>query len=551
MKLKILFLIISNVFTLTVINAQSVFEPVNSSVYDFLERLSIKDIINYHDEVKPVSKREIAYFLISAENKSTQLTEIDKKDLKFYEEEFADEIDMITGKLLFNLPSTEWLSNNRTGRFRLFNYKDSTFSLYVDPILGFEGGSTYGSSYTHRLNGASVFGYVGKNWGFSLRFTDNEETGVYIDTTRSFSPQPGFNLTKKGKNSIQYDDVQGEVAYSWNTGSISAGKYYLNWGNGKGGQLIFSDKAPSFPLLKFEFFPVKWLKFTYFHGWLKSNIIDSSTIRQTSVLGRENIDEVPKFIAAHMLSIYPNNNFTFSIGESIVYSDRIQPVYFIPIIFFRVADHYLSSKDTHSSSGNAQIFADASYKNFDLRTKFYGTLFIDELSLESVFKGGNLSAIAFTLGFESVDPIIKNSTFILEYTRINPFVYMNSNDAQLYTNNSYQLGHWIGSNGYQFYASYKQNFTRGLYLRLSGNYIVKGQKELPQQQYQTPYPSFLYGPHKVYKDIKLELSYEIIHKAFINGYYEYSDINDDEVLRTPEFMKGKKNSLGAGVSYGL
>ena len=53
------------------------------------------------------------------------------------------------------------------------------------------------------------------------------------------------------------------------------------------------------------------------------------------------------------------------------------------------------------------MFADASYKNFDLKTKFYGTLFIDELSLESIFKGGNLSAIAFTLGFESVDPVNK------------------------------------------------------------------------------------------------------------------------------------------------
>ena len=47
-----------------------------------------------------------------------------------------------------------------------------------------------------------------------------------------------------------------------------------------------------------------------------------------------------------MLSIYPNDEFTFSIGESIVYSDRLQPIYFIPVLFFRAADHYLSSKNT-------------------------------------------------------------------------------------------------------------------------------------------------------------------------------------------------------------
>ncbi len=130
MKTKLFFFIIITVSSFTIIYAQPVFEPVNSSVYSFLERLTIKDIINYHDDIKPVSRKEIASFLINAE-KNSALTEVDKKDLKFYEEEFADEIDMITGKSLFNLPSTEWLSSNRTGRFRLFNYRDSNFfNLY-------------------------------------------------------------------------------------------------------------------------------------------------------------------------------------------------------------------------------------------------------------------------------------------------------------------------------------------------------------------------------------------------------------------------------------
>ena len=128
---------------------------------------------------------------------------------------------------------------------------------------------------------------------------------------------------------------------------------------------------------------------------------------------------------------------------------------------------------------------------------------------------------------------------------------MNSNDAQLYTNNSYQLGHWIGSNGYQVYSSYRQSITRGFYFKLSGNYIVKGQKELPVQQYQTPYPQFLYGPHKGYKDVRMEVSYEVIHTGFVKGYYEYTDIYDDEAGRTPEFMKGGKGGFGVGVRYGL
>ena len=490
------FSIIIFISTSLLLKAQNVFESVNNDVYHYLERLSIKGVINYHGEIKPILRKDIASFLIAAETDSASLTEIDKKELKFYKQEFSDEIDMITERASFHLPSSEFFSSDRTGRFRVYSYRDSNFAIYLDPILGFEAGSKFNSSYTHRWNGASLFGYAGKHWGFSMSYLDNEEIGKTVDTTNLFSSEPGrINLIKKGKDSIQYDDVQGEVSYSWNSGIISIGKYYLNWGSGRGGKLIFSDKAPSFPLIRFDFYPVKWLKFTYFHGWLKSNVIDSSSIRTTLVPDRPNIDEVPKFIAAHMLSIYPDDYFTFSIGESIIYSDRFEPVYLVPIIFFRVTDHYLDSRNTNSSSGNAQIFADASYKNSLLRTKLYGTLFIDELSLESIFKGGNLSAIGFTLGFESIDPFISNSSFIFEYTRINPFVYENSNNAQLYTNDGYQLGHWIGSNGYQLYSSYKQNFARGFYCRLSGNYIVKGQTELPEQQYELPYPIvFIWRP---------------------------------------------------------
>lgn len=550
MKTFILSVLLVVSFLSVAIKAQSYFEPVGNSIYNFLERLSINGVIDYHGEVKPIQRKEIAKYLIIAERKPYLLTGIDKEELGFYEQEYADEIDMITQKSRFHLPSSEILSSKRTGRFRLFSYRDSSFSMYLDPILGFEGGKSFGSSYTHRWNGASVFGYVNQDWSYGLRFVDNEEIGSTIDTTKDLTPVPGFNLTKKGKNSIQYDEVQTQINYSWKTGDLSVGKYDLNWGSGNGGQLILSNKAPSFPLIRFDFSPLSWLRFTYIHGWLHSGVIDSNTYRYTAVPGRPSYVNVDKFIAAHMLSFDIKDNLTFSIGESIIYSDRLEPIYLIPVMFFRLADHYLQ-KSGSNTGGNAQMFADVYYKNSDIKTKFYSTLFIDELSIQSLLKGGNLQAIGFTIGFQTDDPLIKNSSLILEYTRLNPFVYMNSDNAQLYTNYGYQLGDWIGSNGYQVYADYKQQFTRGLSVDLSLNYVIKGQKELPVQQYETPYPAFLYGPHKEYKTIKLQLSYEIIHEFYAKGYYQYSDIFDHEPLRTPAFMQGKKNSFGFSLSYGF
>ncbi|HEY4755397.1 MAG TPA: hypothetical protein VIH28_04990, partial [Ignavibacteriaceae bacterium] len=305
----------------------------------------------------------------------------------------------------------------------------------------------------------------------------------------------------------------------------------------------------SFPFIKLEFSPASWLKFVYFHGWLHSALIDSSTIRTTLVKERDSYSQREKYIAAHMVSIYPLSNLSISIGESMVYSDRLEFAYFIPVLFFRVVDHYLS--DSSNTGDNAQVFFNAVYKNTELRTKFYTTLFIDELSITNFLKGTNLSAIGFTAGVTFVDLLIENSELSFEYTRLNPFVYMNSNDAQLFTSHKYQLGHWIGSNAHQIYAEYNQSFLRGLRLKLWGEYIRKGQKELPEEQYMLPYPEFLYGDKLSMTNIGLILNYEVLHNLFGQISFTYSNISDENIFRTPDYQLGKKTSFGLTVYYGM
>ena len=544
-KLFFSFILISST-----LSAQNVYEPINSYIYDYLERLTVKGVINFNSAIEPITRHEIAGYLLTADSLQSKLTPLEIKELQFYEEEYADEIDILTGTECYELPQTDFFRSGDTGRFRVFRYRDSSFTFYADPILGYEINFVGGKNNSHRFNGAQFSGYY-KQWGFSLKFRDNEETGDNIDFTKSLTTVPGINLTKMGKQSVQYDVVDAEVNYGWSTGVISLGKYNLNWGSGQGGKLILSDKAPSFPMIRFEFYPVSWLKFTYFHGWLKSNVVDSSTIRKTPVSGREDIQEIPKFIAAHMISFYPWNNLTFSIGESIIYSHDIQPVYFIPVIFFKAVDHYLSSKEIESSSGNAQLFFDAYYKNSALRSKVYGTLFIDEISFENIFKGGNLSALGYTLGIETIDPVVKNSSILIEYSRINPFVYTNSNNTQLYTNNRYQLGHWIGSNADQIYMKYQQQILRGLSADITGWYVRKGQKENPEDQYRLPYPEFLYGAKLTWLQVGLDVEYEVIHGLVGKVSYGYSNRTDQATDRTPDYLMGKKSSIGIGVRYGF
>ncbi|HEX3033787.1 MAG TPA: hypothetical protein VHT73_01470, partial [Thermodesulfobacteriota bacterium] len=277
----------------TALLPQNTYEPAGNEIYDFLERLNIKGVIDFNTAVKPVTRADIAGYLIKADSLSAKLSDLEKKELEFYKEEFADEIDIRTGSRGFKLPVTEFITEGQTGRFRIFRYRDSTFTFYADPVLGYKINFSDSKNNSHRFNGAVLSGYY-KNWGFSLKFRDNQESGDNIDISKYLTPEPGINLTKTGRQSIQYDEVDAEVNYGWNTGVISAGKYPLIWGSGQGGQLIFSDKAPSFPLIRFDFNPVSWLRFTYIHGWLHSGIMDSSSFRYGIIKDRNTFSQVEK-----------------------------------------------------------------------------------------------------------------------------------------------------------------------------------------------------------------------------------------------------------------
>src|SRR5690606_32258678 len=112
------------------------------------------------------------------------------------------------------------------------------------------------------------------------------------------------------------------------------------------------------------------------HGKLNSTIIDSSTLRTGPL--RDHFSLAEKYYAAHLISFTPFEYLNISLGESVIYSDKFEPFYLIPVAFFRMIDHYLTDPD--EAAGNAQLFASFWYKNYWAGTKFYGSLFIDELS---------------------------------------------------------------------------------------------------------------------------------------------------------------------------
>lgn len=528
---------------------QAVFEPVDSDIYAFLERQSIRGLSDFRYEIKPVLKSLIVKELLQLSGKREELTSTDRDLLERYLSEFDYEAKMVTDKVPDESKS-DFITPGTKRKIRLFEHTGGEFAMFADPMLEISYRKEFDEFNFIRRNGFRAHGYAMKGWGFDIRFFDNEEVTDKPDYFKYLKPERGVVITKKKKDAFEYDEVNASVTYEWNTGLLSLGKDYFSIGSARHGNIILSDKAPSFPFIRFDFYPADWLRFLYFHGFLVSNIPDSSSFRFTMVPGRSTIADVPKFMAFHSLSFYPINELSITMGESIVYSEYIQPVYFIPVMFFRVADHYLG-RTNHSASGNAQMFMDASYKFTRLNTKLYGSLFIDELSLNKLFEGKNHSAIGYTAGAEIYDPVFANSSFCIEYTKISPFVYMNSVDAQVYSNEYYKLGHWIESNADILSLSYSQHITGAVKLYLQGWYFRKGKTELPQEQYQTPYPPTFYGERRNDLSLKASVNYRPFHPLQFDAFYCYRNIDDEDIVRTPAGYGGTFNDFGIKITYGF
>lgn len=546
-KIVLLFLLFCSVQ----VSSQVVYEPLFSDVYDFLSRLSQRGVIDFDDHIKPLPRTYIAEKLLEAAEKYTELTELEKEEINFYRKDFFYE-EVMNKELPLNEKHMSYLAKDISGRYRLFSYGDNLFKLNVSPVLGYETGVNKGKRVNHLWNGVSLYGYVTDAIGFSFNFRDNTETGETIDKTKSFSPVTGVNartsdnIYQYSTNKAEYSEVRTMITANWKWGSVSAGKDFLEWGHGEGGKIVLSQKAPSFPFVRLDLKPVDWLSFNYFHGWLSSDVVDSSSIYKTRVetdrfLFRE------KFIASHTLTVTPLAGLDVSIGESIVYSDRLEVSYLMPFMFFRLADHYLS-RHYNQVGSNAQIFASVSSKNHLKNTHLYSSLIIDEIVIAKIFdKGKERYQMGFSLGGSVTDLPIENLKLTLEYAKLYPFLYDHFNQAQSYENASYGMGHWIGNNADQAYFSAQYRILRGLNVHVSAQYIRKGERGTPEvQQYSPIQPPFLFGDKTYYTIAEFEARYEITHELFVRGRYQHTKVKSDI-----EEMNSTAQEFRLAFYYGL
>ena len=505
------------------------------------------------DQIKPLSRKYIAEKLIELDSIKNKLTELERNELDFFIKDFY--LEMNFNKITENNSNKlHFLEKDEEGRFRLFSYGDNLFKVNADPILGYQVGTRDSKVLNHYWSGFSFYGYLSDYIGFSFDYRDNHEWGKSMDSTKKFTPETGIVPTQKLANTLDYSEIHTTISVDWKWGEFTAGKDFLEWGYGESGKLVLSNKAPSFPFIRLDIHPVSWLRFNYFHGWLVSKVLDSSNIYRTLIDSLNRLSYRNKYIASHTIIITPLKGLDISLGESIIYSDKLQISYLMPLMFFKLADHYLSNYDNNIGD-NSQFFAGISSRNHIKNTHLYGTLFIDEISIDNLLKSKQeRNQTGFTLGGSITDIPVNNLTFTVEYTKIYPFVYKNFIPTDTYENDAYTLGHWMGNNGDLIYSSLNYRFMRGLQMKVWGQYIRKGEEVDPKYSWSPeglhlPYPGFLSGLRTNYLYGGLDIKYEIIHNLFAQVKFQTTKIESE--VSNGVFNTKNLNELYFYFYYGL
>ncbi len=538
--------------------SQVVYEPLNSSVYDFLDRISQRGVIEYHDLIKPLSRLYILKKLKEADSKSAKLTKLEKDELEFFKKDFNLEYSL--EKQLSeesdsnnNFTSYKLFKKDNYHRFRVFSYKDPILKLNFSPVVKYESGNWDGEHYTHLTYGLRFYGYLGSKLGFQFRFHNNrQEPNIKDILWNRFSPDQGFDISLADKSRIEYSEVNAILATDWKWGSISVGQDLMTIGYAKSGQIILSAKAPAFPFVRLDIYPNKWLYFSFIHAWLNSDVIDSNSFYPSTRVRPYNTDRFnwrQKFFAQHSLTVRPLKGLDFTVGERVIYSDRLEISYLIPLMFFDQADEHLS-RDNNFAGSNTQLFFAISSRNHIPNTHLWGSFFADELTPEGLFDPKTqYYKFGFTLGNTIVDLPINNLSTRIEYTKVYPGTYRHFIPTITSESSSYLLGNWIGDNADLIYVSLKYRIIRGLEMELWGQYIRKGQESLNDKGYGLPIEPFLYGLRKNYTYFGVNIDYEILHELKAN--IRFKSIKESKQKSDESFVDRTLKQFSVRLSYGF
>lgn len=570
MRKSIVICLLSFVLIPYSITAQRIPEAIEyTEIYDFIEELTTDGIIRSNAAIKPYTRDHIAKLLMEAQAKDSLLNKRQRDDLQFYLQDYALELDTLPVYYLYGHRNvTQWITP--VSNLSLVDpslhilTKDKIFKMRLRPILGMDLSYNKKGLLMHRWYGAEIQMDIAHHvsvWG-SIR--DNSWSGQGVDGSRITKPGYLNNLAgvqyKEANYGGDFSDSRGGISlYAW-WGSIGVQRERIQWGDAQHCSNILSAHNPAVPMVTLQLTPCKWFQFDYFHAWLVSNVIDSTYYYEENYkdgVTKRNYRPANKFMAANMFTFMPCKYIQFGFGNSIVYAERnVQAAYFIPIAFYKSLDHLLT-KGLYTENQNSQAFATITLRPTD-HLRLYGSFFIDEFKLSRMKKSDpQRNLYSYLVGFNWSGWPVKGLALRGEFVRSNIATYEHSINVLDYKSNSYQMGHYMGSNSQSIWVQLSYRPTRSL--RLTLDYMrntkytaydyIRG--DIGKIISETPFVNPIWKND----EFKFRTVYEVFNNCYahVDCIYNYAraDKQADLDKFSPVYLQGKNFTFTCGLSFGF
>jgi hypothetical protein len=519
----------------------------NQGIYLFLDELATEKIIDLHSLVRPYARKDIAGKLVAADSSRAVMTRRQQAELDFYLGDYRKDLPVSD----VSEYGSSWMGMGTSDRrFDVFYYRDSLFRMTVNPILGSDFWSNENGNFYHWWNGVEASSTIGK-FGIWASLRDNHESTEL--TARDFLNDRigASNIKGYGDGKRDYWELRAGISYGWDWGHVGLIMGQFAWGENNAGANIFSGRTPAFPRLELAMNPAPWFRFTYVHGALVSEVVDSTLSFYTSTAYGSDYHLVyhPKYLAANIFTFVPVKGLQLSVGNSVIYDYRHpHAAFLLPVAFYKAIDHTLNARINNM---NSQLFLSVSSRNLK-HLHLYTTVFLDEVAVDRAFDSEEHNFVSYKAG--AATTLIPNTRFWVEYTWTNALTFMHFVPTTTFESNQYNLGHYLEDNARQFYLGAEFRPIRTLNIRAWYSHSEKGPDHtamgtMPRQGTTALEPivwesasAGILASCQLVNDLYLRLGYEWRNVSGLPGYLN---------LWTPEVYHGQTGTLRLGLNYGF
>jgi hypothetical protein len=390
-----------------------------------------------------------------------------------FKQEFVHEIDPSEEENAVLFRNVSWEDMFSDKEKYLYTYSDSNASLYLEFLGTFEhrriSGDSFGSSQASlEQHGGRVRGTVKQRLGYYLQATNGT---LFGDKAFALSdPRLRGNVKFKDLNSPYFDFTEAYLRADLSWFNLQFGREYTLVGTGYSDRLLLSDNAPVVDFLKIDAH-YKTLRFLFLQASLIGSSAEFPGIPVIEPPGSN------KYLALHRIQFSLFDMLNLGLSEMIIYQ-RFSPdfAYLNPVNFYKSSEHSLRDRDNAFVNFDFELFPVQNYK-------LYGTWLIDDIDFSRMGTGWWGNEFAWQGGLFAAELAgVANLDGIVEYTRVEPYVYSNRLAGNEYTHNNIGLGHHLAPNSDQWFLQLQYRPCKTLRTWLTYTWSRHGDNEIVNGQ---------------------------------------------------------------------